>query len=608
MQSSSLTIGAFLHHTATLGLTACAYLASATSVHAYSLVESYERAKLYDAQIKVAASSLALDSESKVQAASALKPQVNARLSLAHARSKTSIAGAPRTGSSKTFRTNAQVSLTQDLFNLDKWYRLRSSQASHRRAQAEYGSAVQSLLNRVTSAYFDVLVAAANLENDRAAERALFSERKRITLYYDNGELSINDLYEAQAASDLSKATRINSEHQLSISKQTLTGLTGEPIQNPWTLSERFPLQKLKINSAEQWANMALAKNWSIIASQHELDSLKDNASSARYRHYPTVDTQFSLSTAHNDGPAFTTNDDEDSQQSQRNASININIPLYNSGLTNSQQRAAEAQVDMKRHSHTQLTRNVSQESKRLFLSYDALILQIRAQRNALKSARSLVKTTTFGYENGLRKTTDLLNAQSNLYKAKRDYDKLRLDLLRTKIALKTNTGTLNAHDLSEINRWLTPPKNAIVRTKSYTLPTPSIPPASTSYTPQTKHSASMFSPISQFRSKLSDKIKTTFTSKPKSKAAPNPPPEFKPTPKPRLKTASRVRATPSVRKTPRVKTKPRMETKPRKTEIPELETFYDYQRLRMIPRTDAPRVTAARDCNKQWFNRKSNC
>ena len=57
----------------------------------------------------------------------------------------------------------------------------------------------------------------------------------------------------------------------------------------------------------------------------------------------------------------------------------------------------------------------------------------------------------------GIRNTSDVLNAQRQLYDAIRDYNKARYDYVIGTLALKQVVGTLDPTDLSYLNRYMLP-------------------------------------------------------------------------------------------------------------------------------------------------------
>jgi len=72
-----------------------------------------------------------------------------------------------------------------------------------------------------------------------------------------------------------------------------------------------------------------------------------------------------------------------------------------------------------------------------------------------MASSQSQLDSTTLGYEVGVRTSIDVLDAQQQLFSAKRDLLQARYDYLVNIIRLKFVTGLVSVQDLEEINRQL---------------------------------------------------------------------------------------------------------------------------------------------------------
>ena len=62
---------------------------------------------------------------------------------------------------------------------------------------------------------------------------------------------------------------------------------------------------------------------------------------------------------------------------------------------------------------------------------------------------------TEGGMQVGTRTTIDVLNAQRDLYRAKRDLSQARYDYLVNTLRLKQASGMISLADLEQINGWL---------------------------------------------------------------------------------------------------------------------------------------------------------
>ena len=59
------------------------------------------------------------------------------------------------------------------------------------------------------------------------------------------------------------------------------------------------------------------------------------------------------------------------------------------------------------------------------------------------------------GFQAGTRTSVDVLNAQRDLFRAKRDFSESRYDYILDILRLKQAAGVLGEDDLTEVNGWL---------------------------------------------------------------------------------------------------------------------------------------------------------
>ena len=94
-------------------------------------------------------------------------------------------------------------------------------------------------------------------------------------------------------------------------------------------------------------------------------------------------------------------------------------------------------------------------ETQRAYLNLSSSIAQVKALDQALLSSQSQLDSTKLGYEVGVRTSVDVLNAQQQLFSAKRDLLEARYNYLVNIIRLKSASGVVSEADLLDINQQL---------------------------------------------------------------------------------------------------------------------------------------------------------
>ncbi|MGH8715567.1 MAG: TolC family protein, partial [Burkholderiales bacterium] len=99
--------------------------------------------------------------------------------------------------------------------------------------------------------------------------------------------------------------------------------------------------------------------------------------------------------------------------------------------------------------------RSVTYSTRQAFLGVTSGVAQVKALAQALVSNQTSLASTKLGQEVGVRTEVDVLNAQQQLYSAKRDLAQARYNFILSQLRLKSAAGQISEDDLAEINRWL---------------------------------------------------------------------------------------------------------------------------------------------------------
>ena len=89
------------------------------------------------------------------------------------------------------------------------------------------------------------------------------------------------------------------------------------------------------------------------------------------------------------------------------------------------------------------------------FRGVTANLKRIHALEQAIVSNKSSLDANEVGLEVGTRTIVDVLDAQSNLSRAKLELSIAKKDYILNILNLKNNAGTLSEADLSIVNNWL---------------------------------------------------------------------------------------------------------------------------------------------------------
>ena len=424
--------------------------------NANSLQEIYELALKNDAQLKADKAGYEADKELGNIARAGLLPQINATYT-AYDKTDTDITRRvpPPAG---TFNTNSKttgwnVSLTQPLFDLSAWYVYKQGQKLSERAEAQFGADQQSLIVRVATAYFNVLRSVDELESTIAEQNAFAHQLDQVKQRFDVGLTAITDVHEAQAAYDSAYAGTLEARGSLSISYEALEVLTGKPEDQIAPLSDKFPVVNPTPADRAEWVNFALKNNYELKATRLGADAAQKNANAARAEHLPTVDAQLGYQKLEADGEGNAGPFDDLTEGNT--VSIGVRIPIFSGLRTSSTARQAVAQGLQAEELFNSAQRNTIQNTRALHLSVETDVARVAARKQANVSNQSALEATQAGYEVGTRNLVEVLQAQSKLYQARRDYSNALYDYVINTIRLREVAGLLTPADIQEVDKWL---------------------------------------------------------------------------------------------------------------------------------------------------------
>lgn len=355
-----------------------------------------------------------------------------------------------------SYNTNGyQLTLSQPLFRWQNWIGYDQSKLQGAQAEANYVQARQDLILRVAQAYFDVVYAQQNLLAVRANKQAIAQQLELAKKSFEVGTATITDTHEAQAQFDLATAKEIAAESDFEIRQRSLAAIIGKeagPLAPPRKETQLVAPEPADI---AEWVKAAEQGSLSVQLQQLGADIAAREIDKQRAGHYPTVDLVAnkgyakSLSTVGGSPSAL------DSDFS--NLGLQLNIPLYQGGLTSSRQREASANFNAAKSNLEAARRNAALAARQNYLGVANGLAQVKALRAATVSSQSALESNKLGYEVGVRINIDVLNAENQVYATRRDLAKATLDTLMSQLKLKAAVGTLGESDIEQVNALLDP-------------------------------------------------------------------------------------------------------------------------------------------------------
>jgi outer membrane protein len=357
------------------------------------------------------------------------------------------------------------VQLRQSVFRWDEWVQLSQAGKQSAQADVDYEAAQQDLVIRVADAYFNVLAAEDTLASEQAAKDAIGRQLEQAQKRFEVGLIAITDVQEAQAAYDQALAAEILAKRNVANRQELLRSIIDEPAPTLAKPGPDLPLVSPDPADENQWVDLAMQQNRSLISSQIGTEIAKDNVSLARTGHYPTVDLVvsrnkqdddgFSRSRTSVDNPTLLRTTTFTDLQTD-SISLQFALPIFSGGSTSAQVQQAVYQHRAARERLEGTARETERATRDAYLGVMSEISRVQALKQAFESSKTALKATEAGYDVGTRTTVDVLDARRAVFVAETVYLRSRYDYLLNGLRLKQAAGTLTTDDVAQIDGFLT--------------------------------------------------------------------------------------------------------------------------------------------------------
>lgn len=344
--------------------------------------------------------------------------------------------------------TGYTLSVRQPVFNAALFSGFGQARAVVRQAEAEFGSAQQDLMLRTAERYLGALAAKDNVDLAEAEYSAISRQ-----LEVANGRLAaglgtITEVHDARARHQLAEAVRLEASNLLEDSLDALREVTGDFENSLQRLKEIVPTITPEPQDSSAWVKTALENNLEIQARLASFGAARKQVGLERSGHLPTVDVvgrQRKTETT----PAFSTDGTNNS------LGVELTVPIFQGGIVTSRTAQAKHQREAARQNLEGSRRNISRQTRTAYSGVISGIKRVEALKQAVVASESALAAKTTGFEAGINTNLDVLDAQRDLFRTKRDYAQARYTYILDLLRLKKAAGQLSEEDLKQVNGWL---------------------------------------------------------------------------------------------------------------------------------------------------------
>ncbi len=342
------------------------------------------------------------------------------------------------------------INLTQTLFNLADYIRLRQSKSQAERAALELEAARQALILRLAEAYFNGLSAEETLKFARAEKEAVSRQLEQARERFTVGLVPITDVKEAEAAYDLAEAEEILADNQLQNALYAISLITNLDVPALRPLAEDIPVPSPEPQNKQAWVDRSLSQNLSLLAQQVTTNIADQEIKLQRAGHYPSVNLFANRGERETRSGSPAPSDSENFR-----AGIELNVPIFSGQGTRYRTRRA---AQFHRESLEQLEgarRETRRAAREAYLNVIASISRVAALKRAQESAQTALESNEAGFKVGTRTSVDVLLALKDLFRTRRDYANVRYEYLLNTLRLKKVAGMLSEQDIQQLDNYL---------------------------------------------------------------------------------------------------------------------------------------------------------
>lgn len=424
---------------------AAGLLASAPG-RAETLLEVYRLARENDPKFRAAHAEARAAGTAIRQARAGFLPTVRLEIDRVETRQRVIESRNPIFGAGvTTFPTDTDtLSVTQPIFRKDVIERFAQAKAVVRQAEYTLLAAEQDLILRTAAAYLVVLAAADSLALARAEREAVGKAAELARERLRMGLGTIVNLHDAEARFSVTRARELEADARLRDARQGLREITGRLIETVQSLREEFALENPDPPSVEPWLETALAQNLMVRARTEAVAVARQEVERQRAGHFPSLN----LVLNHSRRDAGSTLFGGGSKVETTDLMLRLAVPIFEGGLTSAVTDEAAHRVQKALEELEQERRSVERATRAAFEGVVTGASLVRALGQSVVSQRSALEAKEEGHRAGLLTLLAVLDAQRDLYLARRDHAQARYEYLLARLRLKLATGTLSEDDL----------------------------------------------------------------------------------------------------------------------------------------------------------------
>ena len=209
---------------------------------------------------------------------------------------------------------------------------------------------------------------------------------------------------------------------------------------------------------AKAWVDAAMETNPTILAARYTVKADEHKVRAARAGHLPTL----SLGLGYNKFGTWSNVNQGDTGQigpgygpGTTTVGLTLSVPVFSGGLTQSQVHQAIYQRDADQGVLESQRRQAARDAYNFYNQVVDGIEQVSSAKLSVEAAKKSLESMRAGNDIGTQSLTNVVVAIQVLAEAQSEYTVVRHQFVLNKLLLKQAAGTIDLHDIEDVNRLL---------------------------------------------------------------------------------------------------------------------------------------------------------
>lgn len=420
---------------------------------AMNFVEALDAARRNDAQFRAAGHELESARQAVPMARAALLPQI----------------GLSASGSDVVGSRQFQNSLNQDvrvrleyaapqaslqmrmpIFNAEAASRVDQTRAQSAAAESVYRYRGLDLVDRLATAYLQVLLANEGKALAETQLAALQVQLAQVKQRLERGEGTRVEVAQTQANLDVVKVRLVEAEDQVVLTRRQLKRLTGLDDMPLNGLPADEALPPLQPQGLREWIDLAVLQSPTLAAREQALVAAKMGVRRNFAGHLPRLDLVASVTQSQNESISSL-----NQTSTLRSIGVQLNVPLYSGGGVDAGVKQAMADQARAEEEVRTERENIEIEVHKQYQTVASGQARISAYRQSVASAELLLQGMKRSLEAGLGTQNDVADATARVFLARRDLAQARVEYLIARARLMLQAGMPSAEVAADVDRSL---------------------------------------------------------------------------------------------------------------------------------------------------------